>query len=178
MENTSTSTVTTTNVGIRYGLLTGLIWIIVDVIMRATGLSFKYSIYLPVSLLVYIVGIVLAHRYFKQYNGGFMSFGQGVLITLVLALVSGLMAGIFNYIYLNFIDPDYVARARADMEAWMSTLPGVQEENIEKATANLNDEKMKSPTQILSTLGSNGVGGIIMGLIVSIFTKHKKPEFE
>jgi len=178
MENTATPIITTTNVGIRYGLITGLIWIVVDVIMRATGLSFKYSVYLPVSLVVYIVGIVLAHRYFKQHNGGFMSFGQGVLITLVLALVSGFMAGIFNYLYLNFIDPDYAARARADAEAWMSTLPGMQEENLEKAMAGMSDEKLKSPMQILTTLGNNAIGGVIMGLIVSIFTKHKRPEFE
>ena len=177
MENTAAS-VSTTAVGIRYGLITGVIWLIVDFVFRTTGLSFKYSLYLPASLLVYVVGIVLAHRDFKHQNAGFMRYGQGVMIVLILSLVSGTISGLFNYIYVNFIDPDYAVRARADMEAWMSTFPGVQDEQIEKAMAGITDEKIKSPLQIGQTLLSSAFGGVVMGLIVSIFTRRNRPEFE
>jgi hypothetical protein len=177
MENTATP-VTTSAVAIRYGILTGLIWVIVDFLFRATGLSFKYSLYLPASLLVYIAGIILAHRYFKQQNGGYMSYGQGVLIVLMLSLISGTMSGLFNYLYVNFIDPEYALRMRTDMEAWMSTLPGVQDEQIEKSMADMTDDKMKSPLQIGKTILSSAVSGIIVGLIVSIFTRRSRPEFE
>ncbi|UOQ71877.1 DUF4199 domain-containing protein [Hymenobacter cellulosilyticus] len=165
-------------VGIRYGLITGLLWIIVDFILRATELSFKYSIYVTASIAVYALGIILAHRFFKQQNHGFMTYGQGILIVVVLSLISGFISSLFNYAYVNFIDPDYPLRMRTDMEAWMSSMPGVQEEQIQKSLEGLSDEKMKSPLQIgKSTLGG-AFGGLITGLIVSIFTKHKRPEFE
>ncbi|HEX8426142.1 DUF4199 domain-containing protein [Hymenobacter sp.] len=177
MENTATP-VSANAVAIRYGLITGLIWLIIDFIFRATGLSFKYSLYLPTSLLVYIVGIIMAHRYFKQQNGGFMRYGQGVMIVLVLSLVSGVMSGLFNYIYVNFIDPEYALRMRTDFEAWMNSFGSIPEEQIEKGMADMSDEKIKSPIQIGKATLSSAIGGVIVGLIVSIFTKHNRPEFE
>ncbi|MDF7812353.1 DUF4199 domain-containing protein [Hymenobacter sp. YC55] len=177
MENTATP-VSISAVAIRYGIITGLIWIIVDFILRVTGLSFKYSIYLSASLLVYIVGVVIAHRNFKQQNGGFMRYGQGVMIVIILSLVSGVMSGLFNYIYVNFIDPDYAMRMRSDMEAWLSTFSSIPEEQIDKSIADMSDEKIKSPTQIGRAILSSAVGGVIVGLVVSIFTKYNRPEFE
>ncbi|TGE23638.1 DUF4199 domain-containing protein [Hymenobacter aquaticus] len=178
METSTAPAATPVSVGIRYGLITGLIWIVVDFILRATGLSFKYSVYLSASILVYIVGIVMAHRFFKQSNQGFMTYGQGLLIVVVMSLISGLLSGIFNYVYVNFIDADYALRMRTDFEVWMSSMPGVQEEQIEKSMADMTDEKIKSPLQIGKSLMGAAVGGVITGLIVSIFTKHKRPEFE
>jgi hypothetical protein len=177
METTSTA-VTPVSTGIRYGILTGLIWIVVDFVLRVTELSFKYSIYLSASIGVYILGIILAHRFFKQNNQGFMTYGQGLLIVVVLSLISGLMSGVFNYIYVNFIDADYALRMRTDFETWMSSMPGVQEEQIEKSLEGMSDEKVKSPLQIGKSMLGGAFGGLITGLIISIFTKHNRPEFE
>ena len=177
METTATP-VSPVAVGVRYCLITGLLWIIVDFILRATELSFKYSIYMSASILVYVVGIVMAHRFFKQQNQGFMTYGQGMLIVLVLSLISGLLSGIFNFVYVNFIDADYPLRMRTDFEAWMSSMPGVQEEQIEKSLADMSDEKVKSPLQIGKGAMAGAFIGLIPGLIVTIFSKHKRPEFD
>ena len=177
MENTATP-VTATAVGIRYGLITGLIWLIVDFLFRTTGLSFKYAVSIAASLLVYITGIVMAHRYFKQQNGGFMKYSQGIMIVFFLSLVSGLMSGLFNYVYVNFIDADYAARMRDDFETWMSSFSGIQEEQIEKGLADMSDEKVKSPMQIGKVMMGSAIGGVFAGLIVSAFTKKSRPEFE
>ncbi|HEX8349619.1 MAG TPA: DUF4199 domain-containing protein [Hymenobacter sp.] len=175
---TATIAVTPVSVGVRYGLLTGLIWLIVDFVLRLTELSFKYSVYLSAAVLVYILGAILAHRFFKQNNGGFMTYKQGLVIVLILSLISGFLSGLFNYVYVNFIDPDYVVRMRADMEAWMSTLPNVTEAQIDKSLEGMSDEKIKSPAQIGQGLLSSAITGLIIGLIITAFTKHKRPEFE
>lgn len=177
MENTATP-ISTTSVGLRYGLLTGIAWIIVDFIFRVTGLSFKFAFYLPAILLVYIIGIVLAHRYFKQHNDELMSYGQGVVIAVILALIAGLLSGIFSYIYVNFTDPSYMTRMRDDMEAWMSAMPNVQTSQIDQTLEGMSDTKGKSPMQIGQGLLTSAIIGLIMGVIVSLFTKHNRPEFE
>lgn len=107
-----------------------------------------------------------------------MRYGQGVMIVLVLSLVSGVMSGLFNYIYVNFIDPEYALRMRTDFEAWMNSFGSIPEEQIEKGMADMSDEKIKSPIQIGKATLSSAIGGVIVGLIVSIFTKHNRPEFE
>ncbi|WP_086593807.1 DUF4199 domain-containing protein [Hymenobacter crusticola] len=180
MENTVTATgaVTPTSVAIRYGLLTGMVWLIVDFVMRVTELSFKFSVYLSAAIVVYIIGAVLAHRFFKQNNNGFMTYKQGLVIVLILSLISGLLSGLFNYIYVNFIDPDYIGRMRTDMEAWLSSLPNVTEAQIDKSLEDLSEEKLTSPLQIGKGLMSSAITGFIIGLIVTAFTKHNRPEFE
>jgi len=177
MENISTA-VTPTSVAVRYGLLTGLIWVIVDFILRVTELSFKFSVYLSAAIVVYIIGSIIAHRFFKQNNGGFMTYKQGLIIVIVLSLLTGFVSGLFNYIYVNFIDTDYVAKMRADMEAWLSSLPNITEAQIDKSLADINEEKLKSPLQIGKGLMSSAFIGLIIGLIITAFTKHNRPEFE
>ncbi|GGF25108.1 DUF4199 domain-containing protein [Hymenobacter cavernae] len=178
METTATPAVNPSSAAIRYGLVTGLIWIIVDFILRLTELSFKYSVYLGAAIIVYTLGTILAHKFFKQNNGGFMTYKQGMLIVLVISVIFGLLSGLFNYIYVNLVDPDYVIRMRADMEAWMSTLPNVTEAQIDKSLAGMSDEKVKSPLQIVKGLASNCVWEVFIGLIITAFTKHNRPEFE
>jgi hypothetical protein len=179
MEPTSTTNPSTVSaVGLRYGILTSLVWIVVDVILRMTNLSFKFSLYFLAIVVVWSIGLVLAQRFYKQQNGGFMSFKEGLIISLILGIVLGLISGVFGYLYVNFLDTDYLQRQRDDMEAWMSTLPNVTEEQIEKSLAGMNDDKGKSLLTIGAGLLNGAVGGFLLGLIISAFTKHTRPEFE
>ncbi len=112
MENTTTP-VTTTSVGIRYGLLTGL----VSIIFSFLQLSFIEDPETPLrwlSLLILVGGIWLAHKQFKQLRGGFMAYGEGLGIGTIVAAVSGVLGGVFSYIYLTFIDPGYMQRHEPD----------------------------------------------------------------
>ncbi|WBA43751.1 DUF4199 domain-containing protein [Hymenobacter canadensis] len=177
MENTATTAETPVQVGIRYGLLFGIIGIIVDFGLKVTELAFKFSVAMPMSILVWVVGIVLAHRYFKSQNGGLMTFGQGVIISIVLGTISAILTGAFNYVYINFIDPDYVTAMRADMEAWMMGM-NVPEDQLDKALADISQEKMGSVLSIGKVTLGGSIGGAVLGLIISAFTKHKLPEFE
>jgi hypothetical protein len=177
MENTATTTETPVSVGIRYGLLFGVIGIIVDFGLKVTELAFKFSVAMPISILVWVVGIILAHRYFKSQHGGLMTYGQGVVISIVLGAISAILTGTFNYVYINFIDLDYVTAMRADMEAWMSSM-NVPEEQLEKSLADISQEKLGSVLGIGKVVLGGTIGGAVLGLIISAFTKHKLPEFE
>lgn len=177
MEST-TIPVTPVAVGIRYGIYSSLIWIVLDVVLRMTGLSFKYSVYTGAVLIVWVVGLILAHRFYKSQHGGFMTFKQGLMISIIIGLVWGVIIGLFNYIYVNFIDVDYLQRQRDDMEAWLSTFPNMTDEQVEKSLAGMSDEKGKSLKSIGANILYGGIFNLVLGLIVSAFTKHTRPEFE
>ncbi|MBG8555715.1 DUF4199 domain-containing protein [Hymenobacter guriensis] len=178
METTPTATVTPISVGIRYGLLVGIISVILDLLLKTTGLDFKQPFLgLSVAIAIWVVGMVLAHKYFKQHNGGFMTYGQGLLIGLLMGAISGLLSGIFNYVYINFLDTSYVNSVRDYTEATLANL-NLPEEAMEKGLADITQEKLGSPLAILKNIVVGAVMSFLLSLIVSAITKHNRPQFE
>jgi Protein of unknown function (DUF4199) len=174
MENTATP-VTTTSVGVRYGLLTGL----VSVIFSFLQLSLIDDPETPLrwlSLVILAVGIWLAHKQFKQLNNGFMSYGQGLGTGTILATVSGVIGGVFSYIYFTFIDPTYMQRVM-DLTRSRMEEKGMDDAQVDQAMAMA--EKFSGPmsTTIFAVLGALLIGFII-SLVISAITKNPRPEFE
>lgn len=179
MQTSSPAPLSIAAAGARYGLLLALSWIIIDFLLRQVGLSFlTYSIVTTlVAIAVSITGIVLAHRAFKRANAGLMSYWQGVIITLLLMLCWGLASALFNYVYVHYIDPEFVDNLQAGMVEFMER-NRVPEAEIEKGTARFAEMKSDFGKSLLSGLTSGLGFGTVLGLLVSIFTKRNHPEFE
>ena len=176
MEPTPTSApVTTTSVSIRYGLLAGVASIILSLLLFLTNMDQSPVRWLG---LVIIVGaIVLAHNQFKQGNGGFMSYGQGLGIGTLLSAVSGIISTIFSYIYMTYIDTGYMARVMEKTRMDMEAKGNMSDAQIDQAMGMA--EKFSGGVWILvfGILGGIFIGFVI-SLIISAFTKHNRPEFE
>ena len=172
---TNGTPVTTTSVGLRYGLLAGLVGVIISFGQFAAHMENS-----PLKYLSYVVlagGIVLAMRQFKASNYGFMSFGQGVGIGTLVSAVVGVISAVFAYAYFNIIDPEIVGRmvekARADMEA----RGGASEEQIDQGIAMMS-KFMNGPLMMVIVVLSSVLLGVLLSLVFSAFIKHSKPEFE
>jgi len=174
MENTATP-VTPSAVAVRYGLLVGLISIIISFALNATELEQTPAKWL--TTVVLIGGIVLAHKFFKEQNGGFMTYGQGFAIGAILSAIDGVLNAIFSYVYMNFIDTDFATRimnkARADMEAQGN----LSEEQMAQALS-FTAKFMNGPMMMATVLFMILILGILATLLISAFTKNPRPEFE
>ena len=178
MEANSTP-VTPVSVGLRYGLLAALTAIIVDFIIRIIGAGFLTFgiISLLSGTIVTVVWIVLAHKAFKQANNRLMSFGQGIVISLVMMLIISIASSVFNYVHVHFIDPDFVPNLKAGMTEFMEQ-NNVPDDKIAESTARFDEMNASLPKSLLSGV-TRGLGvGIILGAIVTAFTKRSAPEFE
>ena len=171
----NTTPVSTTSVGLRYGLLTGLVSIIISFGLFATNQETSPLRYATFAVL--IGGMVLAMISFKQNNQGFMSFGQGVGIGTVLSAVVGVLSGIFSYVYMNFIDTGVVGRMTEKIRADMEARGGMSDEQIDSAMA-LSGKMMNGPFMLAAALLSTVLIGVILAMIISAFIKHAQPEFE
>ena len=174
METNATS-VTTTSVGLRYGLLTGLVSIIISFglfVAHQESSPLRYA-----SFAVLIAGLVLAMQNFKQNNQGFMSFGQGVGIGAVLSAVVGVLSGIFSYVYMSFIDPEVVGRMTEKIRADMEARGGMTDEQIDQAMA-MSAKFMNGPFTLVAALLGTVLIGVILAMIISAFIKNAQPEFE
>jgi ABC-type antimicrobial peptide transport system permease subunit len=173
---TATPSVSTTAVGGRYGLLTGLVSVLISFGIYALEMEQSSAIrFLTTAVL--IAGIILAMRSFKLQNAGFMGYGQGIGVGVVVSGVVGLLSGIFIYVYTNFVDPNVVTRmmdkARTDMEA-KGTMSDAQ---IDQAMA-WSAKFTTGPAMLAFAIVGTIVIGLIISLIAAAFVKNPKPEFE
>lgn len=167
--------VSISQIGIRYGLITGLIMIVYGLILQLAGLATNTWLS-SISYVILIVMIVLAHKDFKEGGDGFLSLGQGIGIGTLLSLVGGVLSSIFSYIYLKFVD-DSMLKEIMDKQVEQFEKQGMDDAQIEQAMAIAG--KFSSPEMIL-VFGILGITffGFILALIVSLFTKKSNPELE
>jgi len=173
---TATPSVSTTAVGGRYGLLTGLVSIIISFGIYALELEQNSAVrFLTIAVLV--GGIVLAMRSFKEQNGGFMGYGQGLSVGVLVSGVVGLLSGAFIYLYTTVVDPSVITRmmdkARADLEA-KGTMSDAQIDQALQWSAKFTTGPFMLLFSVLFTLFL----GLLISLIVAAFVKNPKPEFE
>ena len=161
MENQANSN----NIILNYGLYYGLVSVIIGVISYAMGKHLEQGIVnMLIGLVVMTLFIVLATKKFKTDNGGFMSWGQGVKIGVGTVVVGVIIAIIWQQIFINFIEPDFMTQMA---EKTRQTLldAGLNEEQIEAQME--MQEKFQGPV-ISSALGI--VVGAFVGFIFSAIT--------
>ena len=168
-ENTQLETVTTRSIGIRFGLISTVISIVLFIIPAVMGQNPFKGVWNWIGIAVGIGVLFFAHKTFKDDGDGFMSYGQGIGIAFWIALVSTLVAVTFMYVYISFIDSApfeiFMDQQLEEME-----LKQVPEDMIEKSQE--WTRKLFWPLAFVMGI----VGSIIIALVVTIFTQKKNPE--
>ncbi len=169
--------VTVSQIGLRYGIIIGLIFIVYGLILQFLNLDMKAMQYLGyLNYVILIVVLVLAHKAFKEGGDGFMSIGQGLGIGMLITLVGSVLSAIFTFIYLKFIDDSMLTKI---LDAQMAELEarGLDDAAVDQAMG--FTEKIMTP-EILPILSVVVMlfFGFIISLIVSIFTKKANPALE
>lgn len=115
---------------------------------------------------------VMAIRHQRVLDGGYMTYGRGLLIAFCVTFIAAFLANIWNYVLVNFIDPDYVLRMKESfVNNWGEAMPS---EAMEEALAGF--DKMSD----LGTSLKNGaiyalVLGLFAGLIAAAFGMKSRP---
>lgn len=167
MENEMESA-TTSSIGLRFGLISSVISIVLFIIPAVTGQNPFKGAWNWVGMVVGIGILVFAHKSFKDDGDGFMTYGQGIGIAFWMSLVSTIIVVGFMYVYINFIDANpfelFMEQQQEEMAA-----KGTPENIIETSTE--WTRKLFWPIALIMGV----LGSIIIAVIVSIFTQKKDP---
>jgi hypothetical protein len=163
------------NLIINKGVTLGVAMVLFNLILYATGnhLEPHWSSSVITSAL-FIGIIVLGVKSFKSQNGGFLSWGQGVKIGVGIAILGGLINVIYSYIFMNFIEPDFMNQmVEVQNQAFIDQ--GMTEEQIE--VANEMSEKFQSPG-IMAAMGiiMYAIGGFVVSAIGAAIMKKSEEE--
>lgn len=166
-----------------YGLYLGIIMVIYSLLLfflNVKPIGFTLPILLSlVSLAIAFFGIFLSTKKVRNdVLGGEMTFGQGILIGLVVIFVASVISAIYVYIQSTIIDPDYMKNILEAQKEWMyefMSSKGVSEEQIEKAIEGI-DAKMNEMNPVktaITSIVSSTIFGLIISLITSAILKKK-----
>ncbi|MDC1107396.1 DUF4199 domain-containing protein [Prolixibacteraceae bacterium] len=128
------------------------------------------------SLVVYIYCMYqFSVKYRDEQLNGVISYWRGVQYMVTLSFLSSMILGLFDFIWLKYIDPDILVNLIKEGESSLVTLF--------EQTDDLFDDKMKeelieqarslTPMKLWKSKMSNYVfGGFFVGLIMSFFTRR------
>lgn len=165
--------ITTGQVAKKWGLIYGLIGLIVN--LTPIILEIQVSWIQVVNIALAFVMFIMANKEFKSLNGGYMAFGEGFKINMIMALIAGSVRSIISYVYVKFIDPTVSERIQEALtDAWREQ--GMGEEQIEQAqrfTGGLTNPEIGLVLGVIVVL----VGALVWGSIVSAVIKNEVEDF-
>lgn len=166
--------------GLKFGIIAGAIYILLLLIrymfFASNPMIFTGAIF--VSYLIIVFFFVLAANARKKELGGYANIKEIFSTIFMVILIAELCYAIFNYIYLNFIDPNFYPHyLQATIEYMRSK--GVGEEVLNHQIDKLQDQmkQMKSISNTLTGLATWLIVDSIFGIIIALVTKKDKPAF-
>ncbi len=165
MENQSTSN---KSIIINYGIILGIATILVNVLgYTLNGLNPDRPFWeKALGWIVFIGVIFISIKKFREANNNTLKIGEALKTGLGVALIGGLITGIYIFIFFNYIEPTALDEILEMVQAKMlEDNPDMAEEQMEMAIS--ITEKFMSPTaMIFLTI----LGNLFMGLIISLIS--------
>jgi hypothetical protein len=157
------------------GVVLGVASVIYSLVIYATGnhLNPHWSGSL-ITGAIFIGVIFYGIKQFKEANGGFLTWGEGVKIGVGIAVLGGLIVVIYNYLFMSFIEPDLMNQLmEVQNQAFLDQ--GMTEEQIE--AANEMSQAFQTPG-IMAAVGiiSYAIGGFIVSAITAAIMKKSEEE--
>ena len=163
------------NLMVNNGVTLGIASVLFALVMFATGnhLTPHWSASI-INAILFIGIIAYGIKQYKTANNNFLSWGQGVKIGVGVAIVGGLIMVIYNYLFMNFIEPDFMNQMmEIQNKAFLDQ--GLTEEQVE--AANAMTSTFSSPG-IMAAIGiiSYAIGGFIVAAITAAIMKKSEEE--
>lgn len=163
-------------IALKWGLLTGLVSILYALFGFVTESFGNFLITLLVSLIISILAIVFALKDFRKKNGGYMTYGQGLLLGVSTMVISSILSGLFVMLYTQFVDPT-ITEKMVDATLEQMSGFGIDDDTLEEQRDKILAENTPL-NQLWGALKNGLFGGLILSLIISAIMKRNRPEFE
>lgn len=116
-----------------YGVILGVIMILIAVVMYVTGMSLRAEQW-PQYLYYVIFPIVIfyAISQFKKQNANVLSLGQAIKLGVVIAAISAIVYIIYGLIFNYIIDPEFMGQVKEVVRDKMVEAPNATQEMVDQ----------------------------------------------
>ena len=173
------------SVAIKGGVITGVIIAsLIIVFIYVLNNIGSMALQILIGLISTIIGIYLTQKSFKDQGDGYMTYGKGLIIAIAMMAVAGLVASLINLIYVKFVDPqiaEQIVDISIEKAYEMTERFGGDTDALDAQFEGKREEMIADQTNFINILWGSltyAFFGLIVGLIVTIFTKNKPAELE
>lgn len=142
-------------IALKWGVIGGLASIILTTVLYMTDLWKSQAVSSLIPILIMALFLFLATKEYKDENGGFLSFGEGLGIGTLTGAIYALLGNLYSQLYQKVIDPGF-----------MDKIKDFQYEKMEEQ--GLSDQQIEQAMEITSKFTSGGMA-FVFGLLFSIF---------
>ena len=172
MQSTST-TPSTARVALKAGLITGLVMTVYSTILNMAGFTQSSPLHY-LTFLMLIGGLVYGMRDFKEQNGGYMTYGQGLGVGTLTSAVAGLLSSLVSTFYIKFVDPSVLQRTMDEQRIQLEER-GMSDTQIDQAMKLA--ESMSGFSFLFATLAV-AFFGFLLSLVVAAIVKRDRDVFD
>lgn len=158
---------------VNYGLLAGILMVAFSLIQWLLGLMEIQALGFVGYLILAFFMYVGAKNWRDNFNDGWMTYGEAFKTGFYITLISVVIGLIYQYVFLNFIDPEFLANQLIKAEETiLERNPNISDADLEKALS--ISAKFTSGT-MLAVMGlvMGIIFGTILSAIVAIFAKKE-----
>ena len=141
---------------LNYGLILGVLSILVNVIAYALGMhlerDWKFGL---LGFVVMIAVIVMGIKKFRTDNDNLLSFGQAVKVGIGMSIVSAVIVIIYNQVFMNFIEPEYMNQL-------------LEIEKAKWVEANMTSEQIQGAEEMFTMFSGAAISSAI-GIVAAAF---------
>ena len=157
-----------------YGLILGLVMIVIAVVMYVTGMALEL-IQWPQYLyyIIFPIIVIYAISQYKKGNGNLLSLSEAIKIGLSIGLISAIVYAIYGLIFNYVIDPDFMGQIMDASRDKMLENPNMTEEMVDQSLAMM--EKFMNP--VIGTamwIALSAIFGLIYSLIGGLVMKKEQ----
>ena len=167
--------VSTARIALKWGLIYGIVSIIVNTLLLNTELWKNFIIGILI-MFINIIGILyLAMKDFKELNNGLLSFKEGLGLGTLTMFTGGLLSVAYDNFYRKFIDPTLLDQTIELVTEKYESM-GLPEDKIEEAVTRMQESANSGLNFLWGILGVVFIG-FICSLIMAAIMKKEKPVF-
>jgi cation transport ATPase len=157
-----------------YGLILGLILILIAVIMYVTGMQLE-GVQWPMYIyyIIFPVVIFYAISQYKKKQGNILSLGEAIKIGLAIAIISALVYAIYNLLFNYVIDPEFMQQAvKAELDRMVES--GKMTEEMVEQTAKMREIFTNPFVGSTIWIALSAICGLIYSLIGGLIMKREE----
>lgn len=159
--------------GITYGIITGVVMILFDLILYLFNLHLDAN----VTWIVYVIligGMIWGTLdYRKKVLSGFMSYGKAFSTSILIALFATILVAVYTFLFFQVIAPDAVQDViELSRQSALERNPEMTDEQLEQAMQ-MTSFAMTPIGMAIMGMVSQFIIGVILSLITSIFLKKE-----
>jgi hypothetical protein len=166
--------------GIRYGLITGVVYAILLFLRYNffTGSPLSFGLFIMVSYLIVLVLYLFAGIARKKELVGYADFKDIFRTIFITILITEAVYIIFNAIYLKYVDPSFFDNFKSVTRDYLEK-HGANQDQIDQQLKKFEEaHKQMSPVELIKGFASWIVIDSIIGMIYAAILRKKKDIFQ